>query len=487
MRFSARWHLPWHDLGRRLGIAALALAFGLSVLLPSAHAQVAGRHAVLVIDANTGRVLYQVSADDLRFPASLAKLMTLYLIFEAIEQGRLSTRTKVRFSANAASAAPTRLDVEEGAEIELIDAIKALITKSANDVAVAVAEHMAGSEARFAQLMTQKARQLGMTATQFRNASGLPDPDQVTTARDMITLALRLQDDFPQHYPLFSTRTFSHGGETYRNHNTLLFSYQGTDGLKTGYTRASGFNVVTSVRRGRKHVVGAVFGGATAATRNATMRTYLNMALMKASNERTRRPAPRLIAQAGPSPGIALPPPAPQPALRPTPPAQPGSPTIEMARVRPVLVTGATSAAPSPPGSIEALLARAETSPSLAPAAAPPVSPPAAPSIAGSGIFQIQVGAFQSQTEARATAGRHPRAGRQPARQPCRRDHAVAAGRQDHLSRTLRRLCSARRRGRRVQRAEAPEHQLPGDGGGVVSLSPLRVACAFGSHDARGR
>jgi D-alanyl-D-alanine carboxypeptidase len=394
----ARWHRPWdvlgHGLGRRLGIAALTLAFSLQVLLAPAHAQVAGRHAVLVIDANTGRVLYQASADELRFPASLAKLMTLYLIFEAIEQGRLTYRTKIRFSANAAGTAPTRLDVEEGAEIDLIDAIKALITKSANDVAVAVAEHMAGSETRFAQLMTQKARQLGMAATQFGNASGLPDPEQVTSARDMITLALRLHDDFPQQYPLFATRTFTYNGETFRNHNTLLFSYEGTDGLKTGYTRASGFNVVTSVRRGRKHVIGAVFGGATAATRNATMRTYLNMALMKASNERTRRPAPRLIAQASPSPKVVIAPPAPQPALRPAPPPETGAPAIEMARVRPVLVTGSQN---PPPDSIEALLARPEpTEPPPSALGAPP--PPSTASTGGA--FQIQIGAFQSQTEA---------------------------------------------------------------------------------------
>jgi D-alanyl-D-alanine carboxypeptidase len=398
MGSSARWHLPWHDLGRRVGIAALALAFGLGVLLPSAQAQARGRHAVLVIDANTGRVLYQVSADEARFPASLAKLMTLYLIFEAIEQGRLGYRTKVRFSANAANAAPSRLDVEEGAEIELIDAIKALITKSANDVAVALAEHMAGSEARFAQLMTQKARQLGMRASEFRNASGLPDPEQVTTARDMITLALRLHDDFPQHYRLFATRTFSHGGETYRNHNTLLFSYQGTEGLKTGYTRASGFNVVTSVRRGRKHVMGVVFGGATAATRNATMRTYLNMALMKASNEKTRMPAPRLVAQPAPAPKRATPPPAAP---------EPGAPGIEMARVRPVLVTGAPKAAPPRPDGIEALLARS------APATAPPPAQARAPGTpAPSGAFQIQIGAFQSQSEAqRQLAAIRERAG----------------------------------------------------------------------------
>jgi D-alanyl-D-alanine carboxypeptidase len=395
MGFKARWHRPLVGLGyglwRRLGIAALALAFGLNALVAPAFAQVNGRHAVLVIDANTGRVLYQASADELRFPASLTKLMTLYLIFEAIQQGRLSHRTKIRFSANAAGAAPSKLDVEEGTEIDLIDAIKALITKSANDVAVAVAEHFAGSETRFAQLMTQRAHQLGMAATQFRNASGLPDPEQVTTARDMITLALRLQDDFPQHYPLFATPTFTYNGETYRNHNTLLFSYKGTDGLKTGYTRASGFNVVTSVRRGRKHVVGVVFGGATAALRNAAMRTYLNMGLLKASNHKTRSPAPRLIAQAKAPPKVALAAPAPQPAQRPQ--APPGSPAIAMARVRPVLVTG-TQEPPRPPDSIEALLARPAPMQTPPPASIAPPGPPPA------GAFQIQVGAFHSQTEA---------------------------------------------------------------------------------------
>jgi D-alanyl-D-alanine carboxypeptidase len=239
-----------------------------------------------------------------------------------------------------------------------------------------------------------------MTATQFRNASGLPDPDQVTTARDVITLALRLQDDFPGHYPLFSTRTFTHAGQTYRNHNTLLFRYKGTDGLKTGYTRASGFNVVASVRRGRKHVVGVVFGGASAATRNATMRTYLNMALMKASSQRTRRPAARLVARTGPSPGVAVAPPAPQ--------TQSDSPAIEMARVRPVLVPGATSAAPPPPDSIEALLAR----PALMTLPPPPAEASWSDPPATGGAFQIQVGAFQSQTEAeRQLAAVRERAG----------------------------------------------------------------------------
>jgi D-alanyl-D-alanine carboxypeptidase len=253
-------------------------------------------------------------------------------------------------------------------------------------------------------MMTQKARQLDMRATTYRNASGLPDPEQVTTARDMITLALRLQDDFPQHYPLFATRTFTYNGDTYRNHNTMLFSYEGSDGLKTGYTRASGFNLVASVRRGRKHVVGAVFGGATASLRNAAMRTYLNIGLMKASNEKTRKAAPRLIAQARARPAEIVAP-APQPAQRPAPQVSPR--TVEIARVRPVLVPGA----PAPAGnSIEGLLAR------TAPNQTPPqplttASAPARPA-AANGAFHIQIGSFQSHTEAeRQLASIRQRAG----------------------------------------------------------------------------
>jgi D-alanyl-D-alanine carboxypeptidase len=341
-----------------------------------------GKSAVLVLDANTGRVLHERAADEPRQPASLAKMMTLYIVFELMEQSRLKPDTKIKMSANAVAAAPSKLDLDEGEEIALADAIKVLITKSANDVAVAVAEHIAGSEEKFARLMTQKARQLGMPATTFRNASGLPDDEQLTTARDMVTLALHLQDDFPKLYPMFATRTFTYKDETFRNHNTLLFHYLGTDGLKTGYTRASGFNLATSVRRGGKHVIGVVFGGATAATRNAAMRTFLNMGLAKASTEKTRKPAPAgpLIARAKrpPEPKIAAAPtpqrvqrPAPKPAAAaatpPAPdrtasepaPASGSSPAVSMARVRQVLVAPAAAAesagAPRPP-SIEALL-----------------------------------------------------------------------------------------------------------------------------------
>lgn len=409
MALLERWHRPWLGLARRLGVAALAAVFAVTVPLEPARAQATGKHAVLVVDANSGRVLYQASADEPRYPASLAKLMTLYMVFELIEQGRLSYRTKIRFSANAVAAAPSKLDVEEGTEIDLIDAIKALITKSANDVAVALAEHIAGSEERFAQLMTQKARQLGMAATTFRNASGLPDPQQVTSARDMIALALRLHDDFPRHYPLFATRTFTFKDETFRNHNTMLFNYEGTEGMKTGYTRASGFNLVASVRRGKKHVVAAVFGGATAAARNATMRTYLNMALVKAASEKTRRPGPTVVAQTNAptqstQPRIAVP--VPQPAQRPA--AQASALAFEIARVRPVLVPGA-QAAPAPansqqsPADIEAVLARAERPAADDAQAPPPAAPqaqPAPPRQAPAGGFHIQIGAYQSQSEA---------------------------------------------------------------------------------------
>lgn len=396
MALNPQWRLPW----RRLGIAVVALAVAVNALVVPAHAAVNGKHAVLIVDANTGRIIYQSSADDLRFPASLTKLMTLYIVFELIEQGRLSYRTPIRFSANAVAAQPSKLDVEEGTEISLLDAIKALITKSCNDVAIAIAEHIAGSEVRFAQMMTDKARQLGMRSTVYRNASGLPDPEQVTTARDMIMLALRLQDDFTRHYPLFATRTFTYNGETYRNHNTMLFSYEGSDGLKTGYTRASGFNLVASVRRGRKHVVGAVFGGATASLRNSAMRTYLNIGLMKASNVKARRPAPPLIAEAKRRPPPVIAAPAPQPAQRPGPQALPPR-IVEIARVRPVLVPGATPPAQNlraPSDGIEALLARTAP-PQAAPQPLTTASAPPRPAPAG-GAFQIQVGAFQSQSEA---------------------------------------------------------------------------------------
>lgn len=284
------------------------------------------------MDGNTGATLHEQGADEPRHPASLTKMMTLYLVFEQIELGKLSYTTRIKVSQEAASAAPSKLDLDPGEEMSVGDAIKALITKSANDVAIALAEHIGGSESRFAQLMNSRARQIGMTASHFRNASGLPDPEQVTTARDMVVLGLRLQDDFPRHYALFQLRQFTYDGSTYRNHNTLLFNFLGTEGIKTGYTRMSGFNLVASVRRDGKHVVGAVFGGGSGPARDAHMRMLLTRALARASTEKTRRtaPAPMIVARGRPVP-------APVPASRPLPqpPAAKSEPRHEVAMVAP--------------------------------------------------------------------------------------------------------------------------------------------------------
>lgn len=275
-------------------LAALLCVF--AAPLPQAFA---AKQSAMVIDANTGKVLYNSAGDERRYPASLTKMMTLYLTFDLIEKGRLKYDDKITISSQAAAQAPSKLDLDVGDKITVRNAVMALITKSANDIAVALAEHIAGSEANFARLMTRKAHQIGMSKTTFRNASGLPNSEQLTTARDMITLALRLQDEFPEHYKLFATRRFSYAGASYRNHNTLLHSYRGTDGIKTGYTRASGFNLVASVHRGSKHLVAAVFGGKTAGQRNTRIRNILDRSYVKASTRRTRPhfSRPQLVAR----------------------------------------------------------------------------------------------------------------------------------------------------------------------------------------------
>ncbi|MGE0022584.1 MAG: serine hydrolase [Hyphomicrobium sp.] len=288
-------------------ILSLALAAGALLAAPAGVVQAQqAKQSSFIIDANTGKALHAQSADELRFPASLTKMMTLYILFGEIEQGRLSYDSKIVFSERATAVAPSKLGLDAGDEIEVIDAIKALVVKSANDVAVAVAETIGGSEAQFARLMTTRAREIGMSSTTFRNASGLPNPVQKTTARDMVTLALRLQDDFPRRYRLFATTSFTFRGKTHKTHNTLMRGFPGMDGVKTGYTRASGFNLVSSVQADGKHIVGAVFGGKTAATRNALMRSLLYTALRKASSEKTRSSSPELIAKARPATKTAV-------------------------------------------------------------------------------------------------------------------------------------------------------------------------------------
>ena len=231
--------------------------------------------STIAIDARSGKVLYSRYADSPRYPASLTKVMTLYLLFEDLQNGKVTLNSKLKVSKHASRQAPSKLGLKPGSTIRVRDAIGALVTKSANDVAVVVAENLAGSVPQFAERMTRKARGIGMTRTTFRNPSGLPDAKQKTTARDMATLALRVQRDFPTYYKHFGTRTFKYGKRRYRNHNRLLGRVKGVDGIKTGYTRASGFNLTTSARRNGKRVVAVVMGGKTGRSRNAYMRRLI--------------------------------------------------------------------------------------------------------------------------------------------------------------------------------------------------------------------
>ncbi len=226
------------------------------------------KYAAIVVDGNTGRMLYQANATAPRFPASLTKMMTLYMLYEAIDSGRLSMSSEIPVSAHAASQAPSKLGLKRGTTIDVRSAVNALSVKSANDVAAAVGEYLGGSEERFAALMTAKARSIGMSSTVFRNASGLPDDRQHTTARDMAVLGIALRKRFPQYYGNFSQRSFAFRGRTVTGHNRTLL-IDGVDGIKTGYIRASGFNIVTSVGRRGKRLVIVVMGGKSARERDA--------------------------------------------------------------------------------------------------------------------------------------------------------------------------------------------------------------------------
>jgi D-alanyl-D-alanine carboxypeptidase len=241
----------------------------------------------IIVDGNSGATLTANSPDASRHPASLTKIMTLYLLFERLDAGTIKLDTEMEVSEHASEQAPTKLGLRPGQTIRVEDAIKGLVTRSANDAAVVIAEAIGGDEDDFAKLMTRKARALGMTRTVYRNASGLPDDDQVTTARDQSTLGRAIQDRFPRYYRYFSTAAFNYHGQTIRNHNHLIGSVEGVDGIKTGYTRASGFNLVTSMRRGNRFLVGVVLGGRSGGSRDAIMRNLLAENLEKASTKRT--------------------------------------------------------------------------------------------------------------------------------------------------------------------------------------------------------
>ena len=241
----------------------------------------------IIVDGNSGATLSANNPDASRHPASLTKIMTLYLLFERLDAGKMKLDTEMDVSAHASEQAPTKLGLRPGQSIRVEDAIKGLVTRSANDAAVVIAEAIGGDEGDFARQMTRKARALGMTRTVYRNASGLPDDNQVTTARDQSTLGRAIQDHFPRYYRYFSTVAFNYRGHSIRNHNRLLGNVEGVDGIKTGYTRASGFNLVTSMRRGNRHLVGVVMGGRSGGSRDATMRSLLTENLEKAATKRT--------------------------------------------------------------------------------------------------------------------------------------------------------------------------------------------------------
>jgi D-alanyl-D-alanine carboxypeptidase len=313
------------------GVVGLASILVASALI-NTPAEARGRHrhhraaaaesyeppfASIVVDANTGAVLQQSNADSPRHPASITKIMTLYLLFERLESGKIKMSSPIEMSAHAAAQEPSKLDLDPGETISVETAIKAIVTKSANDVAVAVAETLGGSEEEFARMMTRKARALGMKNTTYHNASGLPDDAQITTVRDQALLGRAIQDRFPQYYRYFSTTMFTFQGHEMRNHNHLLGRIAGIDGIKTGYTRASGFNLVSSVRRNGRHIVAAVFGGRTAGWRDARMQELIDRYIETASAKRTAPPITETAEQpapAGNAPTAEALPPAPAPA-----------------------------------------------------------------------------------------------------------------------------------------------------------------------------
>lgn len=268
---------------RHTGKTGWLLLVMMLLLAPLSQAQANPRYAAIVLDADSGEVLHASSADSARYPASLTKMMTLYLLFEAMDKGLMRLDTAMPVSAHAASMPQTNISLKKGERLRVRDAIPALVVRSANDVAVVVAEALGGTESEFARMMTAKARSMKMTATTFRNASGLPDNAQASTARDLAILSLRLMKDFPQHYHYFSTPSFSYRGKTYYSHNRMVKNYAGVDGMKTGYIRASGFNVATSAVRGERRLIGVVMGGNTAQSRDAQMAKLLDSGFKQAT------------------------------------------------------------------------------------------------------------------------------------------------------------------------------------------------------------
>jgi D-alanyl-D-alanine carboxypeptidase len=308
----------------RPAFLVLALIAVMAMLPARARAQMGSdRYSSIVIDAGSGRVLSAMDPDEPRHPASLTKMMTLFMLFEALRDRRLTLDQAVPVSAHAASMVPSKLGLVPGSQITVEQAILGLVTKSANDAASALGELMGGDESRFAQMMTLRARALGMKSTEFHNASGLPDPDQITTARDMALLARHLVQDFPTEYRYFSVPGFAFHGRMIPNHDRMLQTYPGADGLKTGYVEASGHNLVTSAVRSDVRLIGVVLGAGSNAERDMNMRVQLDDGftqldvpnIREASNTSSRFPGliPSAKAATLPARGMTLPP---RPAVR---------------------------------------------------------------------------------------------------------------------------------------------------------------------------
>lgn len=458
--------------GRQFACWAAALAVASLVATdaqarPRRHGGYAPAYSAIVVDAKTGQTLHAESPDSPRYPASITKVMTLYLLFEQIEAGRLSLQSPLSVSAEAARQPPSKVGVRPGSTITVEEAIRALVTKSANDVAVVVAENIGGSEERFAQLMTRRARALGMSRTTFRNASGLPDNEQVTTARDLATLGRAIQDHFPRQWRYFQTYSFAYRGMNFRNHNRLLGRVAGVDGIKTGYIRASGFNLLTSARRGERQLVAVVMGGRTGGARDARMRQLLELQFPRAYAGARTAPmiaragephAPVQAAQVRPQTRITVAAHVPVPGRRevataPPPVAPPATPmavaVVAAGQTRGGASTGASAAAPAtasaqphrqiiraeqaPPPVAAATLAGRSTPapapgnpnpapgvlgqinasqlttasvsprPSAAPAAPAPAATPASDQTRRRGEWSIQIGAFPTREAAMAT------------------------------------------------------------------------------------
>ena len=403
----------------RPGSAVLGLVLALCILVVSqvfSAEEAQARYASIVIDAETGEVLRSRSADVRRYPASLTKMMTLYLLFEAIEDGKLSLNSKLTVSKRAAGQSPSKLGLRAGSTIRAEDAIKSLIVKSANDIAVVVAEALGGTEIEFARIMTRKAQELGMSRTTFRNASGLPNRKQRSTARDMSRLAQALMRDFPERYHYFDDQRFSYKGRVHRTPNKLLARYRGMDGIKTGYIRASGFNLVASAERDGRRVIAVVFGGKTPNSRNAHMANLLDLGFTRIAENDAKRGRVRYAGIPRPPAGSGLAAPATRfkpasimvasaqpPELAEGAAAPPAEPIESPSQApRPALEPAAVVSGPLPPPSksVADTLAVVESVIATEPPPSPAPAEKVAAASAVGGAWGIQVGSYESVTEA---------------------------------------------------------------------------------------